>query len=162
MRWEVPAKVVKQERRSEFLLPPPFVPGRPPSELDDAHPHWGGQSALLSTTQVLILSGNTLPDTPRNSLWPNTYTCADLVKLTLKINYHIPHTQASLLAQMVKNPHALQETGILALGQEDALEKGMATHSSILACKIPWTEEPGGRQSMCSQRIRHDLATKQQ
>ena len=161
MRWEVPAKVVKQERRSEFLLPPPFVPGRPPSELDDAHPHWGGQSALLRTTQVLILSGNTLPDTPRNSLWPNTYTPADLVKLTLKINYHTPHTRASLLAQMVKNPPALQETGILALGQEDAPEKGMATHCSILACEIPWTEEPGGRQSMGSQRIRHDLATKQ-
>ena len=51
---------------------------------------------------------------------------------------------------------------IRPLGREDPLEKGMATHSSILAWKIPWTEEPGGLQSMRSQRAGHDLATKQQ
>ena len=45
---------------------------------------------------------------------------------------------------MVKNPPAMQETQVLSLGQEDTLEKGMATHSSILAWRIPWTEEPGG------------------
>ena len=45
---------------------------------------------------------------------------------------------------------------VQSLGQEDALEKGMATHSSILAWKIPWTKEPGGLQSMQSQRVRHD------
>ena len=45
---------------------------------------------------------------------------------------------------MVKNPPAMQETGIRSLGQEDLLEKEMATYSSILACEIPWTEEPGG------------------
>ena len=49
-----------------------------------------------------------------------------------------------MVAQMVKNPSAMQETGVQAMGQEDPLEKGMATHSSILAWKIPWTEEPGG------------------
>ena len=48
------------------------------------------------------------------------------------------------------------------LGQEDPLEQKMATHSNILAWEIPWTEEPGGLQSMGSQRVRHDLATKQQ
>ena len=52
------------------------------------------------------------------------------------------------MAQMVKNLPAVQETQYQSLGQEDALEKGMATHSSVLAWKIPWTEEPGELQSM--------------
>ena len=52
--------------------------------------------------------------------------------------------RASLVAQMVKNLHAVQETQGQSLGQEDPLEKGMATHSSILAWRIPWTEEPCG------------------
>ena len=54
-----------------------------------------------------------------------------------------------------------QEIQIRFLGQEDSLEKEMATHSSMPAWKIPWTEEPSGRQSIGSQRIRHGLATKQ-
>ena len=53
---------------------------------------------------------------------------------------------------MVKNPHAMQVTWILSLGWEDPLEKEMATHSSILAWEIPWTEEPGGLQSVGSQK----------
>ena len=53
-----------------------------------------------------------------------------------------------LVAQMVKNVRAMQETWVRSLGQEDPLEKGMATHSSFLAWKIPWTEGPGGLQSM--------------
>ena len=57
---------------------------------------------------------------------------------------------ASLVAQMVKNLPAIQGIQVQALGQEDPLEKGMATHSSILAWEIPWTEEPGGLQSMGS------------
>ena len=60
------------------------------------------------------------------------------------------------MAQMVKNPPAVRETWIGSLGWEDPLEEGMATHSSILACGIPWTEEPGGLQSMGSQRVGHD------
>ena len=63
---------------------------------------------------------------------------------------------ASLVAQMVKNLPAVQETWVQSLGQEDLLEKGMATHSSILAWRIPWTEKPGEPQSMGSQRVRHD------
>ena len=62
---------------------------------------------------------------------------------------------ASLGAQMVKNLPAVQETWVRSLGWEDALEKGMATHSGILAWRIPWTEEPGGLQSMGLQRVRH-------
>ena len=60
------------------------------------------------------------------------------------------------MAQMVKNLPAMQETQIQALGQEDPLEKEMATHSSIPAWRIPWTEEPGGLQSMGSQRVKHN------
>ena len=64
--------------------------------------------------------------------------------------------RASLMAQTVKRLPAMRETWVPSLGQEDPLEKEMATHSSILAWKIPWMEEPGGPQSMGSQRIGHD------
>ena len=66
---------------------------------------------------------------------------------------HLPW--ASLVAQRVKNLPAMWETQVQFLGQEDPLEKGVATHSSILAWKIPQTEEPGGLQSMGS-RVEHD------
>ena len=67
-----------------------------------------------------------------------------------------------LVAQIVENPPAMQETLVLSLGQEDSLEKGMVNHSSILAWRMAWTEEPGVLQSMGSQRLSHDLATEQQ
>ena len=60
------------------------------------------------------------------------------------------------MAQIVKNVPAVQENQVQSLGQEDPLEKKMATHSSILAWKIPWTEEPGKLQSMGLQRVAHD------
>ena len=63
---------------------------------------------------------------------------------------------ASLVAQMVKRLPATQETRVRFLGLEDPLEKEMAIHSSTLARKIPWTEEPDRLQSMWSQRVRHD------
>ena len=68
--------------------------------------------------------------------------------------------RASLIAQLVKNPPAMQETPVQFLGWEGPLEEGMATHSRFLAWRIPWTEEPGGLQSMGSQRVRHDWTTK--
>ena len=61
-----------------------------------------------------------------------------------------------MVAQAVKNLTVMQETWVRSLGREDPLEKGMATHSSILAWRIPWTEEPGGLQSMGLQRVGHD------
>ena len=67
--------------------------------------------------------------------------------------------QCILVAQTVKNLPAMQETQVQSLGREDLLEKGMATHSSILAWRIPWTGEPGGLQSTGLQRVRHDWAT---
>ena len=60
---------------------------------------------------------------------------------------------------MVKSLSAVQETWVRSLGQEDHLEKGMATNSSILAWRIPWTEQPGGLQSTELQRVGHDWAT---
>ena len=64
--------------------------------------------------------------------------------------------RASLIAQMVKHPPAMQETWVQSLGWEDPLKKGLATHSSILAWRIPWTEEFGGLQSMRLQRVEDD------
>ena len=60
------------------------------------------------------------------------------------------------MAQTVKDPPATRETWVRSLGWEHSLEEGMATHSSLVAWRIPWTEEPGGLQPMGSQRIRHD------
>ena len=57
---------------------------------------------------------------------------------------------------MIKNPPAMPENQVQSLGLEGPQEEGMATHSSILACRMPWTEEPGGLQSMGSQRVGHD------
>ena len=65
-------------------------------------------------------------------------------------------TGASLVAQIIKNLPTMQEIRVRSLGGEDPLEKGMATHSSILDWRMPWTEEPGRLQSMGSQRVRHD------
>ena len=72
------------------------------------------------------------------------------------IGYPLQYSSASLVAQTVKNPPAMWETRVRSLGGKDPLEKGMATHSSILAWEIPWTEEPGRLQSMGSLRVRHD------
>ena len=69
-----------------------------------------------------------------------------------------PHF-VSLVAQKVKNLPAIRETSVRSLDWEDPLEKGLATLSSILACRIPWTEEPGGLQSLGSQRVGHDWVT---
>ena len=68
-------------------------------------------------------------------------------------------TELSLVAQTVKRLPSIRETWVQSLGQEDPLEKEMATHSSILSWRIQWTEEPGRLQSMGSQRVGHDWAT---
>ena len=81
----------------------------------------------------------------------------------LSLSHSLSYFRASLVAQLVKkkkNPPAMQETLVPFLGWEDPLEEGMATHSSILAWRISWTEKPGGLQSMGSQRVRHHWATK--
>ena len=85
-------------------------------------------------------------------------TCAWVYHKIFEESWH----DSSLVAQTVKRLTATQETQVWSLGREDPLEKGMATHSSVLAWRIPWTEEPGRLQSMRLQRIRYNLATKQQ
>ena len=70
-----------------------------------------------------------------------------------------PLIWASLVAQRLKRLPGMQETRVRSLGREDPLEKEMATHSSTLAWRIPWREEPGRLQSMGSQRVGHDWAT---
>ena len=72
------------------------------------------------------------------------------------IGYPLQYSWASLVAQIVKNSPAMWETLVRSLGWEDPLEEGRATHSSVLAWRIPWTEEPGGLQSMVSQRFGHN------
>ena len=65
----------------------------------------------------------------------------------------VNHGAVSLVAQTIKNPLTMHKTWVRSLGQEDPLEKGMATHSSTLAWRIPWIEEPGGLQSIGLQRV---------
>ena len=72
------------------------------------------------------------------------------------IGYPLLYSWASLVAQMVKNPPAMQETWVRSLGWEDPLEENIAIHSSTHAWKIPWTEEPGRLQSMRWLRVGHD------
>ena len=91
----------------------------------------------------------------------NTFTCSIVSQqqkqkenyMGLKIT---AGKHSSLVAQRLKCLPAMQETWVQSLGWEDPLKKGMATHSSILAWRIPWTEEPGRLQSMGSQRVGHD------
>ena len=71
------------------------------------------------------------------------------------MGYPLQYSWASLVAQVIKNPPATWETWVRSLGQEDPLEKGMATQSNLLAWRTPWTEEPGRLQSMGSQ-VRHN------
>ena len=93
-------------------------------------------------------------------LWKDSFS--SIRRVRLEGNYlddSLDDPMASLLAQMVKILSAMQETWIRILGWEDPLEEEMATHSSSLAWRIPWTEEPGGLQSMRLQRVRHDWDT---
>ena len=94
-------------------------------------------------------------------VWDKCYTLSSSVTMEdadsiKKERNSIWGNWASLVAQLVKNLPAVEETRVQSLGWEDPLEKEMATHSSILAWKISWTEEPGGRQPMESQRVGHD------
>ena len=79
----------------------------------------------------------------------------DVITKYHRAGFYFGYIWASLVTQMVKNLPAMRETWVQSLDQEDPLEKGMATHSSILAWRIPWTEEPGGLQSRVLQRVGH-------
>jgi len=101
------------------------------------------------------------PSLPRGSSRPRNQTRVSWIadRFLIFRQYLLGLSRAFLVAQMVKNLPAMQETWVQSLSWEDPLKKGMATHSSILAWRIPWTEEPGGLQSMGLQRVGHDWAT---
>ena len=78
--------------------------------------------------------------------------------ISLALRFYLTYNKgiASLIAQLVKNLSAMHETWVRSLGQENSVEKEMATHCNILAWEIPWTEDPGRLQSMGLQRVGHD------
>ena len=118
------------------------------------------RSSQLTATKELVrnqnLSNNL--DEHRRGFLPRTSSQEVVVAITLVLVLceRLFLGRASLVAQRVKCLPATRETRVQSLGQEDLLEKEMATHSSSLAWKIPWVEEPGRLQSMGLQRVRHD------
>ena len=151
--------ILKIPGRRAWQPAPGFLPG----ELS-----WTKESSRLQASKVCQRG-------PERAEWaPGTWPVAsrrDLLPGCVGIvTWHLSNTRetfqevpndflSSLVAQRVKRLPAMQETWVRSLGQEDPLEKEMATHSSILAWKIPWTEEPGRLQSMGSRGVRHDWAT---
>ena len=101
----------------------------------------------LSGSPFSLASSSSIQQTPIHPSKPSCHCPLCILLLLSSINYWV------IVAQMVKSPPTVQETPVQSLGQEDPLEKEMATHSSILAWRIPGTEEPGGLQSIGSQRV---------
>ena len=109
-----------------------------------------GKPSNITVTQVYALTSNAEEAEVE-------WFCEDLQDLLELIpQKDVLFIMTSLVAQTVKHLLTMQETRVQSLGQEDALEKEMTTHSSTLAWKIPWMEEPGRLQTMGSQRVRHD------
>ena len=120
------------------------------------------KSSKINNKLLLLLSFKICPSCLEVFVFKWARTLSNRVHLNMewacrKGLEYIPH-RASLVPQTVKNPPAMQETGVQSLGQEDPLEKGLMTCSSVLARITPWTEEPGGSQSMGSQRVKQDRA----
>ena len=125
------------------------------------------EATQLKTLLSVYELNNRYPVTIHNRLWKKwcdcswsyctCYLCRNLWTKELAAKLVISY-RASLSTQMIKTLTAKQKTQVQSLGQKDPLEKGMATHSSILAWRIPQTEEPGGLQSTGSQRVRHGWA----
>ena len=109
---------------------------------------------MLCTVTFQVLFSVSMPSSAR---W---YSYNEVLYLCICLPSVSPAKWASLVVQTVKYPPAMQESQVQSLGWEDPLEKGMATHSSILAWRILWTEEPGWLQSMGWQS-RHNLVTEQ-
>ena len=121
--------------------------------------------AVASTSKTLLNSsgesghpcllpdfrGNAFNFSPLMIMFAVGLSCVAFIMLR-----YVPSIPASLVAQSLKHLPPMQETQVQSLGWEDPLEKEMATHSSILAWRIPWSEEPGRLQSTGSQRVRHD------
>ena len=120
-------------------------------------------------THAQIMTGTLNLGPPWRSFSESTFPCSRFREACIKEQHWMDglwilatspgFERASLVAQMVKNEPAMQENWVLSLGREDLLEKGMGTHSSVLAWRIPWTEEADRLQSMGLQSVRHDWET---
>ena len=108
----------------------------------------GSSLSLISASQICLSWLSAMDFIPQRLYDMHTSINIIYIYILYTMNFPGAHTAKNLLA--------MQETWVQSLGWEDPLEKGMATHSSILAWRIPWTEEPGGLQSMGSQRVGHD------
>ena len=137
-----------------------------------------GRKAMTNLNSILTRRGITLPTNVHivkamvfsivmhgcksctiKKIWASKNWCFWTVVLEKTLESPLDSKRASLVAQRLKRLPAMWETWVLSLGREDPLEKEMATHSSILAWRIPWTEEPGGLQPTGSQRVGHDWST---
>ena len=114
------------------------------------------QTHILSSVQTLPPSKIALPEFSHSVLPVQTLSLRGKV---LKISWFHIQRGSSWVSHTVRNLPSMQETWVQSLGPEDPLEKGMATHSNILDWRIPWTEKPGGLQSMDLRRAGHDWAT---
>ena len=108
----------------------------------------------VSRAESSIIGGE--PPLPISSDLRSTYHISTTIRLLSLLLELTPPHMAALVAWLVKNLPVMQETWVQSLGLEDTLEKEMATHSSILAWRIPWTEKPSRLQSTGSQRVGHD------
>ena len=117
---------------------------------------WATREALL---KPVVTSNSVHSQWELQMSWGLGTFAATISRRSLVKDWALKQVGASLPAQRLKHLPAMQETQVQSLGREDPLEKEMATHSSIIAWRIPWMEEPGGLQSMGSQRVGHDWAT---
>ena len=142
-------------RTSELLTATPCPPCFSTGQVyHDQENHCRAKAGTHSAASLLILMIKHTQNTGANTwiVWLKAAT------LWLNKPFFLP-PRVSLVAQRLKRLPAMRETRVRSLGREDPLEKEMVTHSSILAWRIPWTEEPGGLQSTGSQRVGHDWAT---
>ena len=112
-----------------------------------------GSSQPRDQTQVSLITGRFF------TIWTTREALVIVNNAAMNMNITNIYGHAFLVAQRLKRLPATQETWVWSLGWKDPLEKEMATHSSILAWRIPWMEEPGGLKSTGSQRVGHDWAT---
>ena len=109
---------------------------------------WWATVHRVTKSQTQLKQLSTRTHSSQDRVQSVTHCCNRKSPARMEFHLDFYRALASLVAQTVRNPPAVQETWVWSLGQKDPLEKGMATHSSILAWRIPWTEEPGGLQSM--------------
>ena len=157
--WKTVVPVPRPLSRKNSLLLRrgwPFCSIQAVDRLDEAHSHYRGQSAYSVHKFTRYFHPNKSSEKYLELCWSTELwlSQADISKINPRTS---PASSSfSLVAQMGKNLSAVQDTQVRSLGWEDPIEKDMATHSSVLAWRIPGTEEPGRLQSMELQRVGHD------